>query len=171
MTSAPPVIRPEQRADEPAIRAVHVAAFPTDAEAVLVERLRAAGRLRVSLVAVVEGEVVGHIAFSPVSLDERVAGLGLAPVAVLPAVAGRGVGGTLVREGLSACRAAGAGLVVVLGDPAYYARFGFQPAFTFGLRDTYGGGDAFQAIEMSPGAAPAGGGLITYAEEFAGFGT
>jgi putative acetyltransferase len=97
-------------------------------------------------------------------------GLGLAPLAVLPTVAGRGIGAALVRAGLAACAQRAAGLIVVLGDPAYYARFGFTPASTFALRDEYGGGDAFQAIELTPGAAPAGGGLVRYGKEFAMFG-
>lgn len=170
MTAAAHLIRPERFDDVTAIRRVHEAAFPADAEAKLVDRLRTAGRLAVSLVAIVDAEVVGHIAFSPVTLAGVPIGLGLAPLAVLPTVAGRGIGAALVRAGLAACRQQGTGLVVVLGDPTYYARFGFTPASQFALRDEYGGGDAFQAIELTPGAVPAGGGLVRYGEEFAVFG-
>ena len=157
-------VRPERAGDGEAIRAVLVAAFPTPAEATLVDALRAAGRLRASLVALETGTVVGHVAFSPLSAP---GGLGLAPLAVLPARQRHGIGERLVRAGLEACCAAGAGFVVVLGAPAYYGRFGFAPASRWALRDEYGGGDAFQALELVPGALPAGLGLVRYAPEFA----
>jgi len=161
-------VRPERPDDAPAIRRVHEAAFPTTLEGRLVDALRDAGRLTVSLVAERDREVVGHVAFSPVTLDGAPGvtdGVGLAPVAVLPAHQRRGVGAQLVREGLAACAAAG--FVVVLGDPAYYGRFGFAPASRWGLRDEYGGGEAFQALELRSGGIPAGAGLVRYAPEFA----
>lgn len=163
--SAAFAVRAEQPGDTAGVHAVHAAAFPTGAEARLVDALRSAGRLTLSLVACAEGDVVGHIAFSPL---DREGGLGLAPLAVLPAWQGRGVGDALARAGLAAARAAGAGFVVVLGSPAYYGRFGFLPAAAHGLRDEYGGGDAFQVLELLPGALPAGAGLVRYAQEFAG---
>jgi putative acetyltransferase len=149
---------------------VHAASFPTPAEARLVDLLRAAGRLRVSLVAEIGNVIVGHIAFSPVAAASTAAGAGLAPIAVIEAHRRRGVAAELVRKGLDACRQAGVGWVVVLGDPAYYARFGFRAASDFGLRDDYGGGDAFQAVELIRGALPVGAGLVRYAEEFATLG-
>jgi putative acetyltransferase len=158
-------IRAERAGDAAAIHAVHAASFPTDGEARLVDALRAAGRLVVSRVAVIDGAVVGHVAFSPVSLPT---GVGLGPVAVLPAHRRRGLAAALIRDGLAACAADGFGVVVVLGDPLYYGRFGFAPASRWGLVDEYGGGDAFQALELSPGAIAAGGrGLVRYAPEFA----
>jgi putative acetyltransferase len=72
-------------------------------------------------------------------------------------------------EGLAKCRRLGVGFVVVLGDPAYYSRFGFQPAARWNLSDEFEGGDAFQAIELMPGAIPIGGGLVKYAPEFSIF--
>ncbi|AMV36471.1 GNAT family N-acetyltransferase [Planctomyces sp. SH-PL62] len=161
------IIRPERPGDEPAIRAVVAAAFPTEAEARLVDLLREAGRLSVSLVAEVDGEVVGHVAFSPVTVGPGVIGAGLAPLAVRSANRGRGVGGMLIGEGLAACCTAGFGWAVVLGEPRYYARFGFRPAPGVGLADEYGGGDAFQVAELVPGALPVGAGLVRYAPEFA----
>ena len=162
-------VHAERPGDAAAIRAVHVASFPTDLEARLVDLLRAAGRLRVSLVAEVGGAIVGHIAFSPVTAASGPAGAGLAPVAVIEPHRRQGIAAKLVRVGLEACRAAGFGWAVVMGEPAYYARFGFRPAAEFGLSDEYGGGAAFQAIELAPGALPAGAGLIRYAPEFAAF--
>src|SRR5689334_13394883 len=120
-------IRPERSEDGEAIRRVHLASFPTGAEAALVDRLRDAGRAWVSLVAEREGLVVGHVLFSPVTVvppDDRDPGVGLAPLAVLPAQRRRGVGGRLIAEGVAACRRAGYPFAVVLGHPDYYPRFG-----------------------------------------------
>lgn len=161
------VVRPEQASDAPAVHAIHAASFPSDDEARLVDRLRAAGRLPVSLVAEVDGSVVGHVAFSPVTSALGAVGAGLAPVAVGLAHRRQGIAAELVRAGLEACRVAGFGWVVVLGEPAYYARFGFRPAAGYGLTDEYGGGMAFQAVELVPGALPVGAGLVRYAPEFA----
>jgi putative acetyltransferase len=163
-------VRPEAQGDPPAIHAVHAASFPTDAEARLVDLLRDAGRLHVSLVAEVERAVVGHVALSPVTMPGADDGMGLGPVAVLPAHRCRGLADLLCREGLAICERSGAGFVVVLGDPDYYRRFGFRPAADFGLHDEYGGGDAFQALELRPGAIPPAGGLVQYAPEFAAVG-
>jgi putative acetyltransferase len=163
-------VRPEGPRDAAAVHAVHAACFPTDAEARLVDLLRAAGRLSVSLVAEDGGAVVGHVAFSPVTAGSGAVGIGLAPVAVVESHRRRGIAAELIRAGLGACRAAGFGWAVVLGEPAYYARFGFRPAPEFGLSDEYGGGPAFQAVELLPGSLPLGAGLVRYAPEFAMFG-
>jgi putative acetyltransferase len=161
------LVHPERPGDVAAIQAVHAASFPTELEARLVGLLRAAGRLPVSLVAEVGGAVVGHIAFSPVTVASGAAGAGLAPVAVAAPHRRRGIAAELVRMGLEACRTAGFGWAVVMGEPAYYSRFGFRPAAEFGLADEYGGGPAFQAIELLPGALPVGAGVVRYAPEFA----
>jgi putative acetyltransferase len=150
-----------------AIHAVHAASFPTELEARLVGLLRTAGRLPVSLVAKVGGAVVGHIAFSPVTAASGAVGAGLAPVAVAAPHRRQGIAAELVRAGLEVCRADGFGWAVVMGEPEYYSRFGFRPASDFGLSDEYGGGPAFQAIELLAGALPVGAGLVQYAPEFA----
>ena len=132
------LIRPETTADAAAIRRVHEAAFPTAAEADLVERLRASSKAVIALVAEDEGRIVGHILFSPVALEPLAGtvGLGLAPVAVLPDHEKHGVGRRLVQNGLSECRAWGAGFIVVLGEPEYYGRFGAPgPAFRESVLD------------------------------------
>ncbi|MEI6726755.1 MAG: N-acetyltransferase [Actinomycetes bacterium] len=168
-------VRAEQAGDAPAIRAVLGACFPTEAEARLVELLRADFSLPVSLVADQGGELIGHVAFSPVSLDSHteagaVRGAGLAPLAVLEAHRRQGVGTALACAGLDACATAGFGWIVVLGDPRYYARFGFRPAAEAGLHDEYGGGPAFQVLELRPGSLPVGAGLVRYSPEFASLG-
>lgn len=163
-------VRPEEPGETLAIHAVHVGSFPSDGEARLVERLRVAGRLPVSLVAEVGGSIVGHIVFSPVRAASGAVGMGLAPVAVIEPYRRQGIAAELVRAGLLACREAGFGWAVVLGEPSYYARFGFRPASNFGLSDEYGGGLAFQAIELITGTLPVGAGLVRYAPEFASLG-
>lgn len=163
-------IRPERNGEAAAIHTVVAACFPTDGEARLVDLLREVGRLPVSLVADVDGQIVGHVACSPVTVPVGAAGAGLAPLAVLAAHQRQGIGAALVRAALEASRAAGFGWAVVLGEPAYYARFGFRPAEDFGLYDEYGGGAAFQAIELIPGGLPIGEGLVRYAPEFTSLG-
>src|SRR5262249_50737615 len=121
------LVHSERPGDVAAIHAVHAASFPTELEARLVGLLRAAGRLPVSLVAEIGGAVVGHIAFSPVTAASGAAGAGLAPVAVAAPHRRQGIAAELVRAGLEACRSAGFGWAVVMGEPAYYSRFGFRP--------------------------------------------
>lgn len=171
------IIRAETPADAAAIHAVNFAAFGGTLEAELVDRLRVAGRLMISLVAEDHaGEttdvetVVGHIAFSPVTAADGSSGLGLAPLAVRPEQQHRGIGSSLVMRGLRLCRERPEGFVVVLGEPAYYGRFGFAAAWASGLSDEYGGGDAFQVLELQPGCIPRGAGVVRYAPEFVIFG-
>lgn len=163
------VIRAEHVDDIPAIAAVHIAAFPTPAEARVVDALRKAGRLTISLLAEQNGIVGGHVALSPITIAGEGGGLGLGPIAVLPQFHRQGIGKSLVNQALAEARKLGTGLVVVLGSPAYYGRFGFKPASGFGLSDEYGGGGAFQAIELRPGAT-CHRGVVQYAPEFAQFG-
>ena len=124
-------IRPEQPADSDAIRALTTDAFATaphssGTEAAIVDALRAAGALTLSLVAVEDGAIVGHVAFSPVTISDGSKGwYGLGPISVDPSRQGEGIGSRLVREGLERLRAMGAAGCVLLGDPAYYGRFGF----------------------------------------------
>jgi putative acetyltransferase len=160
-------VRLETPDDIAPIRAVHLASFPTSTEARLVDLLRTAGHLTVSLVADAGGEIVGHAAFSPVSAASGSPGLGLAPVAVLPAHRHQGVAARMIEQGIDTSAALGFGWLVVLGDPDYYGRFRFRPASSAGLVDEYGGGDAFQVLEIIPGSLPRGAGLVLYSPEFA----
>ncbi len=159
-------IRAEQPGDADAIHALHRSAFPGPGEARLVDDLRADGALTVSLVAIADDALVGHVAFSPVRLDGAVGGVGLAPVAVLASQRRRGIADRLIREGLTRCRLAGARWVVVLGAPAYFARFGFVAAPPRGLVDDYGGGDAFQVLELAVGGLAEVAGVVHYAAAF-----
>lgn len=170
MNSPAPTIRPELPGDEAEIRQILTAAFPADLEARLVDDLRAAAQLTFSLVATLDDRIVGHIAFSPVTLAGTVVGLGLAPVAVAPDFQRLGLGRALITAGLVLVQRSPAPLVVVLGDSGYYVRFGFLPASTWNLRDEYGGGEAFQAIVFDESAVPSNGGLIQYRMEFQVFG-
>lgn len=143
-------IRDETEADRPAIRAIHVAAFPGPDEAALVDRLRADGDLVLSLVAVESEGIVGHIAFSRMTAPFRA--LGLAPVAVRPDRQHRGTGGRLILAGLERARAGGWDCVFVLGDNAYYERFGFSCEAAEGFRSRYSG-PHFMALALN--SAPA----------------
>ncbi|WP_099867568.1 GNAT family N-acetyltransferase [Pararhizobium haloflavum] len=152
-------IRDERAGDGDDIRAVTSAAFSTvpyasGTEAAIVDALRAADALTVSLVAVEDGAVVGHAAFSPVTINGRHDGwFGLGPVSVRPDRQRHGIGRQLIGVGLARLETQGARGCVVLGDPAYYARFGFthDPALTFeGPPPIY-----FQRLVFS-GAAPTG---------------
>jgi putative acetyltransferase len=162
----PAFIRSERPGDEDAIRIVHESAFPGPGEACLVAALRRSGLLMVSLIAEEAGAIVGHVAFSPVSVAGTRTGFALGPVAVIPARQRAGIGSALVRRGLDACRQAAVPFIVVLGDPAYYSRFGFGPASARGLIDEYRGGVAFQALELRMGGIPPEAGLVRYADEF-----
>ena len=159
-------VRAEQPGDADAIRGVHAASFPTPAEARLVDLLRQAGHLSISLVAVLDDAVIGHVAFSPVTVATGAMGVGLAPVAVLAQHRCKGIAARLIEAGLAACREAHFGWAVVLGDSQYYSRFGFRPARDFGLFDEYRGGPAFQAMELTPGGPPLGAGPVRYGPEF-----
>jgi putative acetyltransferase len=115
----------------------------------------------------------GHIAFSPVRLDGQTVeehGVGLAPVAVLPDDQGRGIGSRLIRDGLAACERAGYGFVVVLGEPAFYRRFGFDRADRRGIGNEYGAEEAFMVLELRNHVLlPGRGGVVRYGPEFGEF--
>ncbi|HEV7309624.1 N-acetyltransferase [Ensifer sp.] len=125
-------IRPEQATDIPTIRATTKAAFApmafsSQTEAEIVDALRDAGALTISLVALDHDEIVGHVAFSPITIDGEENGwYGLGPVSVRPDRQKSGIGGRLIREGLERLARTGARGCVVLGDPGYYKRFGFE---------------------------------------------
>lgn len=164
-------VRPEVADDIPAIRRVNELAFAHPSEADLVDALRKDGALAISLVAVDDaGQVVGHIAFSPVNIESSgrtIQALGLAPMAVLPEFQNRGIGGQLVEFGLLICRQKGCELVVLLGYPQYYPRFGFQPSKPHGIRWEHEVPDeVFMVKELVPGALDRTEGVACYHPAF-----
>jgi putative acetyltransferase len=132
MTAQNILIRDEASADVAAISEVTVAAFETmeisnQTEHFIVEALRSAGALTVSLVAEVDGIVVGHIAFSPVTMSDGTKGwYGLGPVSVRPDMQRKGIGKALIQEGLSRLKALKAKGCCLIGHPEYYRQFGFE---------------------------------------------
>jgi len=132
-------VRPECPADDVAIEAVTTAAFlhaphTAHTEQYIVGALRRARALTVSLVAELDGGIVGHVAVSPVSLsDGSTSWFGLGPISVLPEHQRRGIGTALMREALQRLRTGKAAGCVLVGDPAYYRRFGFEPRPTLTL--------------------------------------
>ena len=163
-------IREERDEDFPAVARVLELAFGGRVEAMLVEVLRAERAIVLALLAELEGDVVGHIVFSPVAiLDPRFRGsaVGLAPLAVTPARQRSGIGSMLVREGLRRCGIAGHRAAVVFGHPEYYPRFGFLSAERFGLTCEFPAPPGvFQVLELEPGALDGVQGHVTYQPAF-----
>lgn len=163
----PPSIRAEAPKDAPTIEAVTVAAFldaahTSHTEHYIVNALRRAGALTISLVAELDGVLVGHVALSPVSIsDGSLHWFGLGPISVLPAHQRRGVGAALMAAALAALRHHGAQGCVLLGDPGYYGRFGFCATADLvlpGVPPAY-----FQALHLGP-LLPRG--IVTYHPAF-----
>jgi len=172
MSAADFEIRAEAPGDAPAIFGVQAAAFGRPDEARLVDALRGAVRPTVSHVAVMGARVVGHVLVTPVALEtERGAAPacgGLAPLGVEPALQGRGMGGALVRSALAGARELAWPAVFLLGNPAYYGRFGFELAAPRGLRYESAAFDTgFQVCFLQPGALDGIRGFVRYADAFA----
>ena len=162
-------VRPEQVGDAASVRQVNERAFGRPAEADLVDALRGSDG-SISLVATLGGALVGHIMFTPVTLDETAAvrAAGLAPMSVLPGHQRAGVGTQLVRAGLTACREQGYSAVVVVGHPSYYPRFGFTPAHRYGLQCQFAvPREAFMVAVLDRQAVTHLGGVVRYRPEFA----
>lgn len=158
-------IRSATPRDRDAIRAVEEHAFGQQAEAGLVDALVADGDSIVELVAVEDGQIVGHILFSRLYVRHAgvdFAAVALAPLAVDPSFHGTGIGGALVREAHIRLKAAGERLSIVLGDPAYYGRFGYSHDRAVGFESPWQG-EAMQALAW--GDAPTAGALV-YASAF-----
>ncbi len=167
------IVRDETPADIDGIRSVERAAFGRDNEADLVDSLRGSAVPFLSLVAVSSGQVVGHVLFTRVAFAPPRDSLsfGLAPLAVDPGHRGKGIGTALVEAGLARLREMGCGVVVVLGDPEYYGRFGFQPASSLGLRCGFDAPpEACMALTLGSAYVPQhGSATILYRPEFDDF--
>jgi putative acetyltransferase len=160
-------LRTETPADLPAIEAVTAAAFlnaphTSHTEQHIVNALRRAGQLTLSLIAEAQGTVVGHIAISPVSISDRTPDwFGIGPISVLPQYQRRGIGSQLMREALGVLRQRGARGCVVVGEPGYYGRFGFEANASLvlpGVPPEY-----FQAMSFHASNDE---GIVTYHEAF-----
>lgn len=160
-------IRKEEKGDIDAIEKVTIEAFlnapHTDhSEQYIVKELRSSNALTISLVAEIQGEVVGHVAISPVTISDGAKGwFGLGPISVSPNIQRSGVGSKLMQSALETLKGSSASGCVLLGDPAYYGRFGFQPESCLVLPDVPP--EYFQAIQFS-GVLPSG--TVTYHEAF-----
>ncbi|MEE2888247.1 MAG: N-acetyltransferase [Planctomycetota bacterium] len=172
------VVRDERPSDTSRIRQVVKSAFGQNEEADLVDRLRCTEALAISLVSVDNAQtaggdparIIGHLAFSPVSIEQTttpISMLGLAPVAIVPEYQGQGIGSRLIKAGLTKCRREGVDLVVVLGHPWCYPRFGFRPAHLMGLTSEYNSSpEAFMVLELTPGVLSTCAGLVRYHRAF-----
>jgi putative acetyltransferase len=161
-------LRPDSPHDSAAICAVYTKAFGGPVEAKLVQLISERKLALISLVAVHDGSVVGHVLFSRVTIaksPETFDAVGLAPVALLPEFQRKGIGSKLIREGLARCKQARYDAVVLIGDPAYYSRFGFLRAADFGLQNEYGVHDEFM-LPMRDGALDGVAGMVKYLPEF-----
>ncbi|HEY2175686.1 MAG TPA: N-acetyltransferase [Mycobacteriales bacterium] len=161
-------VRPEIPGDRVDVRTVHTAAFGRSAEADLVDSLRATeGWLpSLSLVAEQDGTIVGHVLFSDVLLAGRPV-LSLAPLGVHPDHQRAGIGSALVRTGLAIAERTDRGLVVVLGNPAYYGRFGFLASGAQGVIDPFQGPDGHFQLRRLPGYKAGLIGTVIYPPVFA----
>lgn len=178
--SAAVLLRPESSADAAQIGAVTEAAFASSefghhGEASLIEHLRRSGCELLSLLAECDGKVVGHMLFSPVVLEsegESIIGMGLGPLSVLPEFQRRGIGSRLVERGLAMLADRGCPFVCLLGDPAFYARFGFRPATESNIVSEFTGpeDDAFQIVSLKGRPADLQSGLVKYRPEFSDVG-
>lgn len=163
-------IREESPDDIEAIAALNRHAFAGESEADLVNKLRAARVLTLSLVAVDGDQVVGHIAFSPVTVEcetRKIGAIGLGPMAVTPQRQREGIGSQLVEAGLEALKKTGHNLVFVIGHPGYYPRFGFMPCAKCNIRCEYDvPEEAFMVKELREGALKGVQGIVRYRQEF-----
>ncbi len=152
-------IRREAPHDIEAAYQVNKQAFGGTAEANLVNAVRSCEKNLISLVATDRGKIIGHILFSPMTVEDQVENrsvIGLAPLAVLPAWQRKGVGSKLIRAGLDRCCRDGFKIVAVLGHPDYYPRFGFAPSIKYGIKCEFDAPpEAFMVLELLPGSLEA----------------
>ena len=166
-----PTVRMERPDDIDAVRRINEKAFRDTAEAKIVDTLRVECPDAVSLVAVEEDEVLGHIFYSPVFFGEggpSIRGMGLAPMAVRPDRQRQGIGSMLVRAGNVVVRDRGYPFIIVLGHPGYYPRFGFEPASRHGLSCQWEGvpDEAFMVLILDEAAMAGVSGTARYRDEF-----
>jgi len=165
-------IRQELPEDIPAIFEVHFQAFGQDGEARLVNALRHDGNINpeLSLVAVHGDRIIGHILFCPISIVSgtvEIPAVALAPLAVHQDFQGLGIGAALITAGIEECQRLGHRIVIVVGHPGYYPRFGFTPAKESGISAPFPCPDeAFMALSLKPGALEGISGMVRYPVAF-----
>jgi len=163
-------IRRELPQDIDSIRYVNEQAFGQKQEANLVDELRNRGVVTLSLAAIIQDHIVGHILFSPVTVNSEISSfeaITLAPMAVLPEYQRKGIGSQLVYAGIEECGILGHEVVVVLGHPDYYPRFGFVPARPKGIECEFEAPDeAWMILEIRNGALAGRRGTVTFQPEF-----
>jgi len=165
------IVREEKPEDVEGVRIVNERAFGQPQEAEIVDALRNSCPDAMSLVAVERDRIVGHILFSPATIqrsDGEVRGMGLAPMAVLPDYQGQGIGSKLVRAGLEALKESSCPFVIVLGHPKYYPRFGFVPASNHSLQCQWEGvpDEAFMVLILDESVMKDVSGVAWYRSEF-----
>lgn len=165
-------IRKEENRDRKLVSLIYKAAFGQPTEADLVEALHKSCPERLAMVAEEHGQVVGHILFTPATINtdngEIITGMGLAPIAVTPDLQGQGIGSRLIKVGLSILKEQHCPFVIVLGHPRYYPRFGFAPAEQHNIRCQWPGvpAEAFMILIMKPEVLHQVNGVARYREEF-----
>jgi len=166
------IIRPETAGDYPKIAKVNELAFGQGNESLLIEKLRNTSDfiLDLSLVAEYKNDVVGHILFYPVKINDgsvRHTSLALAPMCVHPSHQRKGIGSELIREGLKRAKDMGYGSVIIVGHPEYYPKFGFKKASKYGIKAPFDAPDnAFLALELVEGTLRKIKGIVEYPKPF-----
>ena len=164
------LIHPESPKDAAAISQVNHLAFNRENEAILVERLRQNNAITLSLVAEQDGQILGHILFSPVTITDgefQWQAIGLRPMAVMPEFQHQGIGSALIRAGLDELKKRGQDVVIVLGHPEYYPRFGFRPSKPFGIQwEVNVPDEVFMVAELSRGSLNGRTGIVRYHSAF-----
>jgi len=162
--------RQEKPGDQLAIRGVNVQGFGTSEEADLVDALRQANAIVLSMVALDGEDIIAHILFTEVVVtraDSRFTGIGLGPMAVLPCYQRKGIGSRLLQIALDKCRRLDYDFVVVLGHPEFYSKFGFSPAKPYGISCEFDAPDeAFMVLELRENALAGSSGIVHYRDEF-----
>ena len=160
-------IREERPDDIAAIREVNRRAFGQDQEGNIVDALRTNGAALLSLVATVNGQVAGHIMYSPLTVAENVLGVALGPMAVVPEYQRQGIGTQLIEAGNRKIKDAGYPFIIVVGHAEYYPRFGFRPANEYGIRCEWDVPDeVFMLLVLNEAKMQGASGLAKYRHEF-----
>ena len=164
-------IRFERPEDTDEVRLLNTKAFGQPIEGRIVDKLRKSCKRILSLVAISNNKIIGHIMFSPVTIESQegvIEGMGLAPMAVLPELQNQGIGSKLIEEGLRIIRNTSCPFVVVLGHETYYPRFGFQRASKYGLKSQWEGipDEAFMVMILHNSVMMGVSGIVRYRNEF-----